>query len=79
VASGSTGVARLSAKQTVWLRITLSHTRRMPQRGQSFHITGARGSGWDASEDMGEEAERGESSGRNTALTRRGLIVALLS
>jgi hypothetical protein len=69
----------LLVKPTVSLRSSLSHARRMRQRGQSFHTTGARGSGWDVSEGVGEEAEREEASGHNTALTRRGLIVVLLS
>jgi hypothetical protein len=66
-------------RQTVSLRTTLSHARRMPQRGQSFHTTGARGNGGGASEHMGGEAEGEGSCGHNTALTRRGLIVVLLS
>jgi len=66
-------------KQTVSLRTTLSHARRMPQRGQSFHSTGARGSGAGASVRVGGGAECSEESGQNTALTRRGLIVALFS
>jgi hypothetical protein len=51
----------------------------MPQRDQSFHSIGARGSGAGAFVGVGEEVEREDSSGQNTALTRRGLIVALLS
>ena len=58
---------------------TFSQTRQIRQRGQSFHTTGARGSGTCASSPGGEEAEGAASSGHNTALTRRGLIVALLS
>jgi hypothetical protein len=77
--SGDSAKVFSLVKPTVSLRSSLSHCRRMRQRGQSFHMTGARGSGWDVSEGIGEEAERGESSGHNTALTRRGLIVVLLS
>lgn len=72
------GVAPL-VKQTVSLRTTFSHARRMPQRGQSFHSTGERGSGTGASVGGGEETTMEEESGHNTALTRRGLIVVLLS
>jgi hypothetical protein len=57
-------------RQTVSQRMTLSHARRMPQRGQSFHSTGARGSGGGASEYVGGEAEGEGSSGHNTALAR---------
>ena len=57
----------------VWLRTTLSQVRRMPQRGQSFHNTGARGSGLGAFVRVGEASEREEESGHNTALTRRAL------
>jgi len=71
------GVVTL-AKSTVSLRTTLSHARRMPQRGQSFHNTGARGSGAGALVHVGEQSE-GEESGHNTALTRRGLLLELLS
>ena len=62
-------------KHMVSLRTTLSHSRRMLQRGQSFHCTVARG----ASAGGGEVVEGEEESGNSTALTRRGLIVALLS
>ena len=69
------------AQQMVWPRTTLSHPRRMPQRGQSCHSTGARagGAGASGSVGAGETAEREEGSGQYMALTRRGLIVALLS
>ena len=63
----------------VWLRTTLSQVRRMPQRGQSRHSTGAEGSAAEAVSGGGEESEREEESGRNTALTRRGFSVVLLS
>ena len=66
-------------KHMVSLRTTLSHSRRMLQRGQSFHCTVARGGGRGASTGGGEEVEGEEESGHSTALTRRGLIVALLS
>ena len=65
--------------QTVWLRTTLSQARRMPQRGQSFHSTRARGSGAGAFSQGSEESEREAASGHTTALTRRGLSVVLLS
>ena len=62
----------------VWLRTTLSQVRRMLRRGQSRQRTGA-----EASDALvvsgGEESEREEESGDNTALTRRGLSVVLLS
>jgi hypothetical protein len=76
---GGTEVAGLSVHHTVWLRITLSQARRMPQRGQSFHSIGARGRGWGTASGGGETVEGEESSGQSTALTRRGLIVVLLS
>ena len=66
----------------VWLRTTFSQVRRMPQRGQSFHSTGAEGSGALAVSEgsQGGEAPGGEEeSGQSTALTRRGLMVVLLS
>ncbi len=63
----------------VWLRTTLSQVRRMSQRGQSFHNTGAEGSSARAVSGGGEASESEEESGHNTALTRRGLIVLLLS
>lgn len=66
-------------KHMVSLRTTLSHPRRMLQRGQSFHCTVARGGGRGASTGGGEEVEGEEESGHSTALTRRGFIVALLS
>ena len=72
------GVAEL-CKQTVSLRITFNHARRMRQRGQSFHNTGARGSGGGAFSRGGETSESAEESGHNTALTRRGLILEWLS
>jgi hypothetical protein len=42
------------SRLTVSLRTTLSHPRRMLQRGQSFQNTGARGSGAGASGRVGE-------------------------
>ena len=51
--------------------------RRMPQRGQSSHSTGIRGGGWGTASGAGEMEEG--SIGNNTALTRRGLSVVLLS
>jgi hypothetical protein len=63
----------------VWLRITLSQVRRMPQRGQSRQSTGAEGSGAKAVSGGGEVSEREEERGQSTALTRRGLSVVLLS
>ncbi len=69
----------LLVKPTVSLRTRFRHSRRMRQRGQSFHTTGASGSGSGVSSRVGEESERGDSSSQNTALTRRGLIVVLLS
>ena len=63
----------------VWLRITLSQARRMPQRGQSFQSTGARGCGWDTVSGRIETGEGEGPSGQSTALTRRGLMAVLLS
>ncbi len=67
------------ATRTVWLRTTLSQERRMLQRGQSFHCTGVRGGGWDTASGGGEIEREEGSSGHNTALTRRGFCVVLLS
>ena len=74
-AGGEQGEMELST-WTVWLRTTLSQARRMLQRGQSFHNTGARGGGWDTASDGGE-TERED--GQSTALTRRGLRLLALS
>jgi hypothetical protein len=63
----------------VWLRTILIQVRRIPQRGQSRHSTGAEGSGVGAGSGGGEESEREALSGHNTALTRRGFSVVLLS
>ncbi len=51
----------------------------MLQRGQSCQSTGARGDGGGPSEHVEEQVGGEESMGHNTALTRRGLIVVLLS
>jgi hypothetical protein len=51
----------------------------MPQRGQSRHSTGAEGREAEAVSGGGEESEEEVESGHSTALTRRGLIVLLLS
>jgi len=72
-------VGMLSVKLTISLRITFSHLRRMAQRGQSFQRTGARGAAAGASVCVEEQAGGEESSGQSTALTRRGLMVVLLS
>jgi len=64
--------------EMVWLRTTLSQVRRMLHRGQSRQSTGARGSGG-PSEHMEEQVGSEESIGHNTALTRRGFSVVLLS
>ena len=77
VATGA-GVAPL-INRTVSLRMTLSHARRMRQRGQSFQSTGARGSASGGSSRGGEASERTDASGHNTALTRRGLTLELRS
>jgi hypothetical protein len=74
-----TEVAGFSVHHTAWLRITLSQARRMPQRGQSFHSTGARGRGWSTASGGEETGEGEEASGQSTTLTRRGLSVVLLS
>ncbi|GHO90752.1 hypothetical protein KSF_008000 [Reticulibacter mediterranei] len=63
----------------VWLRTTLIQVRRIPQRGQSRQSTGAEGGGTETESGGGEESKREEKSGHNTALTRRGLSVVLLS
>lgn len=63
----------------VWLRTTLSQVRRMPQRDQSRHSTGAEGGGAGAESGGGEESGREALSGQSTALTRRGFRVVLLS
>jgi len=60
------------SRQMVWLRTILIQVRRIPQRGQSRHSTGAEGSGVGAGSGGGEESEREALSGHNTALTRRG-------
>src|SRR5437762_487337 len=44
VVTGACVGAEPLVKLTVSLRTTLSHARRMPQRGQSFQSIGARGS-----------------------------------
>ncbi len=44
------GMATLSVKLTVSLRITFNHLRRRAHRGQSFQRTGARGGTTGASE-----------------------------
>lgn len=67
------------SRHMVWLRITLSQARRMPQRGQSFQSTGARGCGWDTVSGRIETGEGEGPSGQSTALTRRGLMAVLLS
>ena len=71
------GVAAFS-KSTLSLRTSFIQARRMRQRGQSFHNTEARG-GEGGTVSRGGETSEEEESGHNTALTRRGLIVALLS
>jgi hypothetical protein len=63
----------------VWLRTTLSQVRRMPQRGQSRQNTGAEASDVLLVSGGGEESKREGEGGHNTALTRRGLIVVVLS
>lgn len=77
-AGEGSGAVELSTR-TVWLRILLSQARRMPQRGQSFQRTGARGSTSGTVRFGGEESERAALCGHSTALTRRGLRVVLLS
>lgn len=72
-------VGTSTVKRTVSLRITFSHLRRMAQRGQSFQRTGAQGGARSVSACAEEQAGGEESSGHNTALTRRGLIVVLFS
>jgi hypothetical protein len=63
----------------VWLRTTLIQVRRIPQRGQSRQGTGTEASDAPVVSGGGEASEREEESGHNTALTRRGLSVVLLS
>src|SRR5215469_5770190 len=58
--------AGFSVQHTVWLRITLSQARRMPQRGQSFQYRGGRGRGWGTASGEGEIGEGEESSGQST-------------
>jgi len=72
-------VVKLSVKLTVSLRTTFSHLRRMSHRGQSFQRTGARGDAAGTSAWAGGRSGGEDSSGHNTALTRRGLSVSLLS
>lgn len=79
VATGDGAGVAPKVKTTVSLRTTLSHFRRMRQRGQSFHNNGARGGSFNAFSSGGEEVETSEESGQNTALTRRGLMVVRLS
>ncbi len=72
------GVVGLSITSTTSLRTTFNHHRRMAHRGQSFQ-RGARGGAGDASVCAEEQTGGEDSNGHNTALTRRGLIVVLLS
>ena len=76
-ASDGGGGEELS-RQVVWLRTTLSQVRRRPQRGQSRQSTGAEASGA-LVVSVGEASGGEEESGHNTALTRRGFSVVLLS
>src|SRR5579883_2230572 len=77
VATGAAGAPLV--KRTVSLRMTLSQARRMPQRGQSFHSSAARGKAAGGSCRGGEASEGTDSRGHNTALTRRGLTLSLRS
>lgn len=72
-------MAKLSTKLTVSLRTTFSHLRRMAHRGQSFQRTGAQGRAAGTLTWAGARIGGEDSSGQNTALTRRGLIISLLS
>lgn len=73
------GGASGSVTSMVSLRTTFSHLRRMAHRGQSFQRTGVQGGAGGASVCAEGQSGDEESSGHNTALTRRGLIVVLLS
>ena len=73
------GVVGPSITSTASLRTTFNHLRRMAHRGQSFPRTGARGGAGGASVCAEEQTGGEDSSGHNTPLTRRGLIVVLLS
>ena len=77
-ASENEGGEALS-REMVWLRMTLSQVRRMPQRGQSRQSTGAEACGVLAGAVGGKKSEGGGVSGHTTALTRRGLSVGPLS
>jgi hypothetical protein len=72
-------VVQLSVMLTVSLRTTFSHLRRTAHRGQSFQSTGAQGGTTGTSAWALERSGSEDSSGQNTALTRRVLIVVLLS
>lgn len=75
---GDESGAELS-RETVWLRITFSHVRRVLHRGQSRQKTGAEGGWAGVGSGSGEEVAWAEESGQSTALTRRGLSVVMLS
>ena len=66
-------------KETVSLRSTFTQVRRIRQRGQSLHNRGKSGGDSGASSRGKGETEGSVECGQNTALTRRGLRVELLS
>ena len=64
---------------TVWERTTLSQVRRMWQRGQSLQSTGQQPVDGGGARTAVEERTWVEEIGQNTALTRRGFFVSMLS
>jgi hypothetical protein len=67
---GGTEETMVSVHRTVWVQITLSQVRRMPQRGQSRQSTGTAGSGALTVSGEGEASKNEEESGHNTELTQ---------
>lgn len=72
-----------TVSRTVWVRKSCIHWRRIWQRGQSPHRTGWAGTGGaqvgaeaPGASSMGCSVSAGDGRGQNTALTRRGFLVA---
>ena len=64
---------------TFWERTTFSQVRRMWQRGQSLQSTGPQPVDVGGARTAVEERTWVEEIGQNTALTRRGFFVSMLS
>ena len=64
---------------TFWERTTFSQVRRMWQRGQSLQSTGQQPVDVGGARTDVEERTWVEEIGQNTALTRRGFFVSMLS